>query len=347
MDITKTLIELCELPGPAGFEEQVTERVKALLTPHMDETWTDVLGNVIGVRKCGKEGAKKLLFDAHIDEIGLIVTGVEEGFLRFAALGGLDARNISATGVTVLADPPIYGVISVLPPHILKKEDTEKVVKIEDLFIDTGLTQEEAEKKVSPGTPGVLARGAKVFGQNCIRGKALDNRAGFITILRAIELLKDAELDVDLYVLASVQEEVGVRGATPGAFAIEPDCCVVIDVSHAKTPDTKPFETNLSLGGGVIITRGPNMNAVMTETAVKLACDNEIKYQIDVEPGGSSGTNTRAIQISRGGVATALLCLPMKYMHSANEIVSLDDMECTAQLLCEIAKNIEGSKANV
>jgi len=120
------LKELCEIPGPAGFEERVALRVKELFEPFLDEIRIDVLGNVIGVRRCGKKNAKKLLFDAHIDEIGFIVTGVEEGFLRFAKLGGFDARVIPATGVTVCTDPPLYGVISVLPPHILKKEDTEK-----------------------------------------------------------------------------------------------------------------------------------------------------------------------------------------------------------------------------
>jgi len=338
MDIAEILIGLCSVPGPAGFEEPVAERVKALLEPFMDETWTDVLGNVIGVRRCGKEGARKLLFDAHIDEIGLITTGVEEGFVRFAALGGLDARVLPASGFEILTEPPLFGVVCVLPPHVLKKEDTEKVIKIEDMYLDVGLSQEEAEKAVPPGTPGVIAHGVKRFGDNCLCGKALDDRAGFVAILRALELLDGVELDVDLYVMASVQEEVGVRGATPGAYAISPELCVVIDVGHAKTPDAKPFEAREVLGGGVIISRGPNMNAALTEKTIKLADEKEIKHQVDVIPGGSSGTNARAIQISQGGVATALFSLPMKYMHGPHEVVSLEDIECAAQLLCETAK---------
>ena len=342
MDLKNIIVELCELPGPAGFEERIAACAKIMLEPYMDETWIDVLGNVIGVRKCGKENAKKLLFDAHIDEVGLIVTGVEEGFLRFAGLGGLDARVIPAAGVTILTEPPLYGVISVLPPHILKKEDTENNFKIEDLFIDIGLTQEEASGLVLPGTPGVLAYGVYDFGVNGICGKALDDRVGLAAILKALEIIKDEVLDIDLYVMASVQEEVGVRGATAGAYAIAPDYCVIIDVGHAKTPDTKPTETNELLGDGVIVTRGPNMNPALTEMLVKLAKDNEIKLQIDVAPGGSSGTNARAIQISREGVATALLNIPMKYMHSTNEAISLDDVEYTAQLLGQIAKNMRG-----
>jgi endoglucanase len=338
MDVAGVLIELCSLPGPAGFEQQVAQRAKAMLEPLVDECWIDVLGNVIGVRRCGREGAGKLLFDAHIDEIGLIVTGAEEGFLRFAALGGLDARLLPASGVRILTDPPRYGVVCALPPHVLKPEDREKYVKIEDMFIDAGLTQEEAAELVPPGTPGVPERGVRRFGENCLSGKAVDDRAGFVAILRALELLADEKLDVDLYVMASVQEEVGVRGAAPGVYAIAPDRCVVIDVGHAKTPDTKPTETTEELGGGVSISRGPNMNQEFTEVAVRLARANEIKFQINVSPGGNSGTNARAIQISREGVATAVFGIPLKYMHSVNEVVSLDDIESTAKLLAEVAK---------
>jgi len=344
MDIINTLKNLCELPGPAGFEEPVAEYAKTLLEPYMDEVWIDVLGNVIGVRRCGKENAKKLLLDAHIDEIGLVVTGIEEGFLRFARLGGLDPRNIPASGVMIQTNPPLYGVISVLPPHILKKEDTEKNFKIEDLFIDIGLTQEEAEKLVQPGTHGVIACGVKEMGDNMICGKAIDDRAGLVAILRALELLKDTELDVDLYVMASVQEEVGVRGATTGAFAVDPDYCIVTEVDHAKTPDAKPSEASAELGKGVVITRGPNMNPRLTENMIKYAADNNIDHQIGVIPGGSSGTNARAIQISREGVATALLGIPLRYMHSAHEFASLDDIESMAKLLSETVKSMKGEQ---
>jgi len=340
--VFETIKELCEIPGPAGFEEPVAARVKVMLESYMDETWIDVLGNVIGVKRCGRENAKKLLFDAHIDEIGLIITGVEEGFLRFSRLGGLDARVIPAAGVMINTEPPLFGVVSVLPPHILKKEDTEKNFKIEDLYIDIGLSQEEATRLVTPGTHGVLASGVGILRDNLIYGKAIDDRAGFVAILRALELLKDTKLDVDLYVMASVQEEVGVRGATTGAFAIAPDYCVIIDVDHAKTPDAKPTEANTALGDGVIITRGPNMNPALTGKMLDLAKEKDIKFQIGVIPGGSSGTNARAIQISGEGVATALLGLPMRYMHSVNEVASLDDIESTAQLLCETAKFIKG-----
>ena len=341
MKIKETIKELCEIPGPVGFEEKVAGRIKELLETYMDDVWIDTLGNVIGVRKCGKQNACKLLFDAHIDEIGLIVTGVEEGFLRFARLGGLDARVIPASCVQLLTDPPLYGVISVLPPHVLKEEDTKNNFKIDDLFIDTGLPHEEAERLITPGTPGVMDYKVRDFGENQICGKALDDRASFVAILRALDLLKNIKLDVDLYVMASTQEEVGSPGAASGAFAISPDYCVVIDVDHVKTPDTKQTDTSMGLGDGVIITHGPNMNPAFTKKMINIAEANEIKHQINVKAGSFSGTNARVIQISKEGVATGLLGLPMKYMHSTNELISLDDIEYIAKLLGEIAKEMK------
>ena len=339
MDTAELLITLCSIPGPSGFEGQVARYARELLEPLMDDVWTDVLGNVLAVRRCGKDGARKLMFDAHIDETGLIITGVEKGFLRFAALGGPDARVLPAVGVDILTEPPLYGVVCAMPPHVLKKEDEDKTVKIEDMFIDIGLEHDEAVKAVPPGTPCVIASDARRFGENCICGKALDDRAGFAAIYRALEMLADAELGVDLYVMASTQEEVGTRGAAPGVFAATPDRCLVVDVGHAKTPDSKPAEVADELGGGVIISRGPNINPELAENAIRLALEKEIKHQVDVEPGGNSGTNARVIQISREGVATAIIGIPLKYMHSSREVVSLDDVENAARLLCEIARS--------
>ena len=342
LDVFNCLVELCRIPGPAGFEEQVAEHAKSMLEKYLDDVWIDTLGNVIGVRKCGKENATKLMFDAHIDEIGFVVTGVEEGFLRFSQLGGFDARVIPATGVKVCTDPPLFGVVSVLPPHVLKKGETEKNFEIESLFIDVGLSHDEATRLVAPGTYGVADTEVRRFGKNEVFGKALDDRAGLVAILRALELLKDVKLNVDLYVMASVQEEVGLRGATTGAYAIAPDYCVIVDVDHAKTPDAKSSETAMLLGEGVIISRGPNMNRKFVELLDNLANDKKIKHQKNVIATGSSGTNARAIQTAGCGVATAILGLPMKYMHCANEVTSLDDIESIAQLLSEAAKSMKG-----
>ena len=334
------LIELSSLPGPSGYEDQAAKHVKELLEPFMDETWIDSIGNVIGARHCGYDNARKLLIDAHIDEIGLVVTGIEEGFLRFEKLGSIDVRMLPACDVEVLTNPPLYGVIDVLPPHVLKKEETERFNKIDELFIDIGLTQEQALAQVPLGTPIVMMSGARCFAENYVSGKALDNRAGVAAVLNAIEMLKDVSLEVDLYVMFSTQEEVGVRGATPGVYAISPDWCLVVDVDHAKTPDAKQHEAKEELGSGVIISRGPNMHGELTEKMIALAKNHDIRHQVNVAPGGNSGTNARAIQISREGVATALLGIPLRYMHSPQEVVSIDDVESASRLVYETAKAV-------
>jgi len=338
MDIAELLIEFSDMNGPSGFEEPVSQRFKELLEPVVDEIRTDVMGNVIGVKHSGREGAKKLLLDAHIDEIGFIVTGHEEGFLKFSPIGGINPRALPAACVNVLIDPPVFGVVGVLPPHVLKSEDTNRAVKIEDLSIDVGMSQDAVTEAIPLGTPIVVAQKARRLGEKCIAGKALDDRAGVVSLLRAMELIGDAKLNIDLYVMASVQEEVGVRGAVPAAYGVNPDWSIIVDVGFAKTPDMKAPERQQTLGGGVMICRGPNMNKQLTEQVVSLAKAQDIKYQIEVEPGGNSGTNARAIQISRGGVATALLSIPLKYMHSPAETVSVDDIETTAKLMCEAVK---------
>lgn len=344
MTIAERIIELSSMAGPAGFETSVAKRVSDMLTPLMDEVNIDVMGNVIGVRRCGKENARKLLFDAHLDEIGFIITGHEEGFLRFAALGGVDARMLPASEIKILTEPPIVGVVSVLPPHLLKADESDKTIKIEDLYLDIGLEQDAAQKAVPLGTACVYNTGVRLFGDSMLCGKALDDRASVACIMQALELLKTVELAVDLYVLASAQEEVGERGAKTGVYAINPDWCVVIDVDHAKTPDHKNSGAK-TIGGGAVVSKGPNMNRPFTDYALKLAEEKGIKYQLGIEP-GDSGTNAAMIQISREGVATALLGLPLKYMHSPIETISLEDAEALASLLCAIAQSLKGEPAH-
>lgn len=340
MAIADRIFELCALAGPAGYEESVATRVMEMLFPYVDEAKIDVMGNVIAVKRCGRKNAKKLLFDAHIDEIGFVITGHEDGFLRFSTLGGVDARMLPASEIKIMTDPPCFGVVAAAPPHILEADESDKTIKTENLYIDIGLSQEEAKKAVPVGTPAVYNTGARLFGDGLICGKGLDDRACFACILHALELLKDVTLEVDLYILASVQEEVGERGAKTGAFAIAPDWCVAIDVDHAKTPDCKEYWLK-ELGGGVVISKGTILNRQLSDKAVCLADEYSIAYQIGIEA-GNTGTNANFINISREGVATALLGLPLRYMHSPVEVISLTDAEAAAALLAAFAKSMKG-----
>lgn len=331
MELGILIEELSALTGPAGCEDYVRENIQEKLSPLCDEVWTDVMGNVIGVKHCGKPNARKLLLDAHIDEVGLIVTGIENGFLRFSSLGGIDVRILPATGVRVLAGEGIYGVIDTMPPHALSAADMEKSIPMDQLVIDIGMTQEEAEAAVSLGTSVSFDVQPMRMGGSILCGKSLDDRACAAIILKVMENVRNVQLDVDLYCMFSTQEEVGVRGAAAGVYGIDPDYALVLDVTHARTPEGgRP--NLMDMGGGPAVGIGPNMTHSMTKALVDLAKANDIPYQMEVM-GGSSGTNAWQIQIARGGVATGVLSVPLKYMHTPHEVIDLKDADLVERLV--------------
>ena len=336
MNYEDMLGRLCALSGPSGFEEGVTRAAAELLRPLVDEVYTTRLGSVVGVRRCGRENAHKLLLDAHLDEIGFMVTGHDEGFLRFAPLGGVDPRMLPDREVVLLTDPPIYGVVACLPPHVQSGEDMDKPLPIKDLFIDVGLSQEE--KKIPIGTPATYRGGCTPLGEDLLCGKALDDRAGFAVLLDVLERLKGKPLGVDLYVLGSTQEETHSSGAITAAYEIAPNLCVAVDVTHGDSPDASKNET-FKLGGGPVIGVGPNCAPALSCRLKELARGEEIPFQIEVMS-GSSGTNAWPIQISREGIATAVLSIPERYMHTPVEVVHRQDLEDTAKLLAAFVESL-------
>lgn len=333
MELKETIKALSRLSAPSGREEAAAERILELLRPYVDETRTDAMGNVFGVKRCGKENAPTLLLDAHMDEVGFVVTEAEEGFLRFATVGGVDPRMLPGREVTVLApEGPLYGVIACLPPHVLTAEEREKAVKVKELYIDVGLSQEEAEKRILPGTYGVFRGECFDLAGDFLCGKALDDRLCVAILLKVMENLKDVKLGYDLCFMASTQEELGCRGATAGVFSAAPEYCVALDVTHAATPDAPAGAETYEAGCGAVIDVGPNMNRKMSDALIAYCKEKNIPYKIEVDP-KSSGTNAWPIQISREGVCTGLLSVPVRYMHSPVETVKLSDAETTAELL--------------
>lgn len=333
MTLREITEQLSAMYGPVSFEQKVTDWLKELVKPYCDEAYTDVMGNLIAVRKCGKENAPKILVDAHIDEIGMIVTGIEKGFLRFATLGGVDPRILPALQVKVLTDPPIHGVIDSMPPHALTADEMDKPFAMDKLTIDIGMTQEEAEQKVALGTPVVFDVEPVMLGEHRLCGKSLDDRACAAIICKIMENLAGEQLNADMYYMFSAQEEVGARGGQTGAFAIAPDYAIVMDVNFAKSPDSNGYD-QMDMGGGPAIAVGPNMNHKMSSDLIALAKEMNMPYQVDVIRAGS-GTNAVPIQISRGGVATALISLPLKYMHTPHEVMDIRDGENIVKLVSE------------
>lgn len=340
MELYDILESLCGLGGPSGFEKPVAEAAKELLEPLMDQVSIDRLGSVIGVRRCGKPEARRLLLDAHLDEIGLVVTGIEEGFLRFASIGGVDPRMLPARELTILTRPePLFGVVACLPPHVQTAADHDKSVAIEDLRVDVGMTQEQAEKAIPIGTPMVYREGCFRLAGDQVCGKSLDDRSCFAILLRTAELLKGADLDVDLYIMGSVREEVSGTGAIVGTNAINPDWCVATDVTFGITPGLSEDEVPCKLHGGPAIGVGPNMTWALTDRMVAKAKANGIPYQLEVME-GHTGTNGWHMQTCLEGIPTSVVSLPLKYMHSPIEVVSLEDMEQSARLLATFVKDL-------
>lgn len=327
--------KLSETATPSGFEYTSSKRIAAIMERYLDSVSIDIFGNVIGYRSCGKKKAKCLLLDAHIDEIGLIVTGEKDGFLTFSNVGGVDPRILPATQVTVLSTPPRKGVITATPPHLQGTGDGEKTIKVEELYIDVGA---DGESGIPVGTPVIFDSGCVELCENNISSRALDDRASLAAILYAMELLKDKKLGIDIVVTASTQEELGCRGAGVAAYNANPDWAIVVDVTHASTPGVDKSLT-FDAGSGVAIGVGANMTRKMSDALIEIAKDKKIPHTVEVS-GGHSGTNAWTVQILREGIATGLLSIPLKYMHTPVETVRKKDIEAVAKLIFRFATHL-------
>ena len=338
LDYKRVLDQLCALSAPSGFERAAAQAAKQLLEPVVDEVSINRLGSVVGVRRCGKQSAPKLLLDAHLDEIGFIVTGHEEGFLRIATLGGVDPRMLPDRELTVMTDPPVLGIVACLPPHVQSGADMDKSQPISEAYVDVGMTQEEAQTRIPIGTPITFRGGSVCLGEELLCGKAMDDRACFAILLDVAEQLKEKNLNVDLYILGSTQEETSSAGAVTAAYGVAPQMCVAVDVTHGSTPDASKEKT-FPLGEGPVVGVGPNCTRWMSDRMLKLAKELEIPTQVEVMS-GHSGTNAWPLQISREGIATAVLSLPLRYMHTPVEVCSIHDLEQTARLLAAFVESI-------
>lgn len=336
------LIQLCSADGVTGFEGHAAEVAKKLLTPYCDLVEIDPCGNVLGWKSCGKPHVKTILLDAHLDQIGFMVTDVlDGGFLRFTQVGGIDPRMLLGAEVTILTEQPRYGVIACTPPHLLAAGEQDKAVPMHEMLIDTGLL--DARSVIPIGTPIVFAQPPYELAKGQITGKCLDDRAGFIAIVEAMRKLQDTELDVDIVVCGSVHEETDSLGALTASFREMPDYGIAVDVSHAKTPDSGSDEA-FTFGGGVLVGMGPNLHRGLTNQLLRVARAEEIPYQIEVME-GNTGTNAWDMQVVRSGIAMGLLSIPLKYMHTPIETIQLSDVEAVSDLMAAFLKEFHGEVA--
>lgn len=331
--MVELLKDLCTACGVNG-ETQVSRVIADRLAAYVPQVHTDRMGNVWGVLPATNEDAPTLLLEAHLDEIGFIVTGVsDDGFLRVSACGGVDERTLSAAEVVVLCDPPLNGVFCSTPPHLSGADS--KPLTIEQRGVDVGLSGDEAKQRVPIGTRVMFAPHFDRLLGDRVCAKALDDRAGVVAVLRALEILKDAERPCHVAALFCVQEEVGTRGAAPATFAIHPQEAIVTDVSFAYTPDADRTQCGV-LGGGAMLGVSPILDEGLTDALRRLAEEQAIPFQYEAM-GGSTGTDADKISIVRDGVPTALVSIPLRYMHTPTEVAALGDIEAVARLMAALA----------
>jgi putative aminopeptidase FrvX len=332
LDVGALLKELSEASGISGYEVQVREAVAVALRPHVDELRSDVLGNLIGLKRgTGAEPRHKVMLAGHMDEIGLIVTQIEKGFLHFTEVGGFDVRILPGQEVLVHSSPPLPGVVASRPPHVLSPEERTKVPRMDDLLIDVGLSPAEVAAQVHVGDPVTLRAPYTELRNERVAGKSFDDRASVVAIVACMEELSRLQHTWDVYAVATVQEEVGFRGAITSTFGIFPDVGIALDVTHGDMPGVPDVDT-LELGKGPSITLGPNIHPKVYEALVETARRYEIPHQIEPTP-GPTGTDAWAMQICQSGVPTGLLSVPARYMHNPVETLELGDIRRAGRLL--------------
>jgi len=326
------LKKLSEARGISGYEAEVRGIVAEEFGRYADEVQTDKLGSVIALKKGeGEEPRRRIMLAGHMDEIGLIVTKLEQGFLHFTSVGGFDERTLLGQEVTVHGRKELPGIIGSRPPHVLPEEEREKTIAMDKLFIDVGMREEELERLVRVGDLVTLRREFTQLQGDLVTGKAFDDRAAVASILVCLEGLASIRHVWDVYAVATVQEEVGLRGAITSAYGLAPDMGIAIDVTFGNQPGVSEAET-LEMGKGPAIGFGPNIHPKLHQTLVEAARELEIPYQVEPIPGGS-GTDAWAIQVTREGIPTALLSIPLRYMHTSVETLSLKDVERTGRLM--------------
>lgn len=323
-DLIEILKELCEADGLAGVCDALSVAEK-----HLSKyaTVRREGNNLIGEIK-GKNDYTVML-DAHIDEIGMVVTSVDNGFLKIANVGGIDRRMLAGMKVTVHGKEKVTGVFCSVPPH-LGKED--KVLKFDDMHIDTGLG-DKAKEVISVGDRVTFKQSFEKMLNNRVTGKALDDRAGCAALIRCAELLSQKELPCNVAFLLSDAEEIGGMGAKTKSFKIFPNEAVAVDVSFGNAPDIASEKTG-TLGDGAMLGISPLLSKQVTDGLKAAAESKNIKFQYEVM-GGKTGTNADHIALTRSGVPTGLLSIPLRNMHTPVEVVCVDDVESVAEILAE------------
>jgi len=341
------LKQLIDVPSPSGYEEEASRLWREWVGKFVDKVYSDVHGNSFGVLKPDSE--YRVMLAGHIDEIGYMINYIDDnGFLYFRPIGGFDRHIVPGHRVWIRTRKgKLLGVIGKKPTHLLEKEEREKVLKFENMWIDIGAKdKKEAESLVRVGDIAVPAYGLEELNDKVMVARGFDDKIGAFVVAETLRLLADqkANLKVAVYGVATVQEEIGLRGAHTSAYRVNPNVGIAIDVGFASdTPDIdKKITGEVKLGGGPIISRGANINPKIFDMLVATAEENNIPYQLVGAPRGT-GTDANIIQLTRAGVATGLISIPNRYMHTPVELIHKDDVDNAARLLAKFILKLDES----
>ena len=331
------LKKLSEAHGVSGYEQAIREMVIAEFKPYADEITVTPMGSVIALKRGAGKG--KVLIEGHMDEIGLMVTEIEKGFIRFTQVGGFDVRVLLSQEVIVHGKQELRGIIGARPPHVLTAEEREKVIPMSDLWIDVGLPEARVRELVQVGDLITYAREMVELKNNLVAGKSFDDRAAVVCVAEALKSLATMKHAWDVYAVANVQEEVGLKGAMTSTFQINPDVAIAIDVSHADQPNTSEVGT-VPLNSGMAIALGPNIHPIIHDKLTQVAKDSEIPFKVVAEA-GATGTDAWVMQVVREGIPTGLIDIPLRYMHTSVETISLTDLERIGRLLALFCASLD------
>lgn len=282
---------------------------------------------------------KKIMMASHIDEIGLMVTDVlKGGFLSFTGVGGVNPSSLVAQDVIVHGKENLIGVIGLKPPHITSKEEMKKAPTMDELFIDIGMSKEKAQDFVTIGDVVTIDRKAVDLAGSCVSNKSLDNRAGVAVMYEVAKELDKIGHKSEMYYAATVQEEVGLRGAKVASYKVNPDIAIIVDVTFGKTPGM-PSAIN-ELGDGGSICYGSSLNQKLTKKLVEVAKEYNYKFQYEIAV-GSSGTDATAIQVARMGVPCLMVSIPLRYMHTSVEVIDMEDVMSIGKLIARFVNEID------
>jgi putative aminopeptidase FrvX len=335
------LKRLLSTPGPSGDEAAAGRVWRDEAGAFADRVWADVRGSSFALLD---GAAPRVLLAGHIDEIGVMVSYIDdEGYLSFQGVGGWDAQVLVGQRVRLLGKQgDVIGVIGKKPIHLFKADDREKASKIEDLWIDIGAhNRAEAQERLRVGCVGVIDAPVHEFPNGRIVSRAIDDRIGAFTVLEALRLLAQDRPLATVAAVATAQEEITFAGATTAAFSFEPQIAIAVDVTFSTDHPGMDKKQNgdVKLGGGPVLTRGSANSPVVYDMLLAIAEREGIPYSLQVSP-RYTGTDADAIHISRGGVATAVISIPNRYMHSPNEMIELADVENAAKLIATFVRSL-------